>query len=228
MRGTTQAASRGRGVLPSGCHSRCGSVPVLGVVRRVCRGDRRWRCASAGRRAGPGPALGGWGGWSWRTVARSEVHLDRVCPRGVGGVKLQPRRDEPPEHFAQLPGSDDGGGSSPGARWSAFRSAVHKLRPGSSARVIEYGQPGTGQPAGDVDGQDKPAVCSPRQRTRCQREPQPIGVDPARGHTGEEPSVAAAVDGFHHIGLAQALGVTLNLCRPSPPTRAAQRAVGLG
>lgn len=126
---------------------------------------------------------------------------------------------------------------SPGAGRSASRGAVHELLPGSSAQTIEYGQLGTGmswsiprpQPAGDVDGQDKSAVGSPRQRTRCQREPQPIGVDSTMGHTGVESAAAAAVDGFQCMHrLAQALGVTLNLCRPSPPTREALRAVGLG
>lgn len=56
----------------------------------------------------------------------------------VAGLPLA-GRDEPLDEFTQLPGGD-GGGVVPGQS----RGAVHELRPGSSAQMTEYGQPGTG------------------------------------------------------------------------------------
>ena len=61
---------------------------------------------------------------------------------GVALLPL-PGSDQPVEQVLQLPGGDSGG-VVPRARRSASKGAVHELRPGSSAQMIEYGQPGTG------------------------------------------------------------------------------------
>lgn len=50
-----------RGVRPGGCPSQCGCERVLDVGRPGRRGGGRWRCASAGRRGGPGSARDGSG-----------------------------------------------------------------------------------------------------------------------------------------------------------------------
>lgn len=49
------------------------------------------------------------------------------------------------------------------------------------------------QPAGDIHGEDQPAVDGSRQRDRGQCFPQAISVDTASGNSGIEATVPAAV-----------------------------------
>ncbi|GDY80243.1 hypothetical protein SAV31267_097280 [Streptomyces avermitilis] len=49
------------------------------------------------------------------------------------------------------------------------------------------------QPAGDIDGQDQPAVGSPWQWDFGQCPPQPAGIDASTGQGGVEAAMASAV-----------------------------------